>query len=74
MVLLPQYAPYTAPMGILVCGGSTSGPGSAIDNCVSTQPEAAAPTWTIERMVSSSPYLMFPNSLSTFSPNSPVKN
>lgn len=50
-VSLPQYAPYTAPLGILVCGGSTSGGGYAIDNCVSTQPEAANPTWTIERMV-----------------------
>jgi hypothetical protein len=51
MVLLPQIAPYTTPMGILVCGGSTNGPGYAIDNCVTTQPEATNPTWTIERMV-----------------------
>jgi Glyoxal oxidase N-terminus len=25
MVLLPQYAPYTAPLGVLICGGSTEG-------------------------------------------------
>lgn len=52
MVLLPQYAPYTDPVGVLVCGGSTSGGGYPLDNCVSTQPEAANPTWTIERMPS----------------------
>ncbi|TVY83567.1 WSC domain-containing protein [Lachnellula suecica] len=51
-VSLPQYAPYTDPLGILVCGGSTNGGGYAIDNCVSTQPEAANPTWLIERMPS----------------------
>jgi hypothetical protein len=50
-VSLPQYAPFTDPLGILVCGGSTTGGGYAIDNCVSTQPESANPTWTIERMV-----------------------
>jgi len=55
MVLLPQHAPYSDPLGVLICGGSTSGGGYAIDNCVSTQPEATNPTWTIERMVSSSP-------------------
>ncbi|KAF8860151.1 hypothetical protein BDZ45DRAFT_688777 [Acephala macrosclerotiorum] len=52
MVILPQYAPYTDPVGVLICGGSTSGGGYPIDNCVSTQPEAAEPTWTIERMPS----------------------
>jgi hypothetical protein len=36
---------------VLICGGSTQGGGFAIDNCVSTQPEATNPTWTIERMV-----------------------
>ena len=54
MVLLPQYAPYTTPLGVLICGGSTSGnpAGLAIDNCISTQPEASNPTWLVERMVS----------------------
>ena len=51
MVLLPQHAPYSDPLGVLICGGSTSGGGYPIDNCISTQPEAANPTWTIERMV-----------------------
>jgi hypothetical protein len=52
MVLLPQVAPYTDPLGMLVCGGSTIGTGNALDNCVSTYPEAADPEWIIERMPS----------------------
>lgn len=48
-VALPQHAPYTDPLTILVCGGSNFG--IALDNCVSTQPEVANPTWTLERMV-----------------------
>ena len=51
MVLLPQYAPYTANLGVLICGGSTSNGGYPIDNCITTQPEDANPVWTIERMV-----------------------
>ncbi|CAG8958428.1 hypothetical protein HYFRA_00011105 [Hymenoscyphus fraxineus] len=51
-VSLPQYAPFTDPLGILICGGSTEGAGNPIDNCVSTQPEAPNPTWLIERMPS----------------------
>ena len=51
-VLLPQEYPYTDPLGVLVCGGSTVGAGNAIDNCVSTYPEATNPTWAIERMPS----------------------
>jgi hypothetical protein len=51
MVALPQYAPFTEPLGILACGGSTSGGGFSIDNYISTQPEAANPVWTMERMV-----------------------
>lgn len=49
-VLLPQYAPYSGQTTVLICGGSDSG-GNALDNCVSIQPEAAKPTWVIERMV-----------------------
>ena len=49
-VMLPQHAPYTDPVTILICGGSNFG--IALDNCVSIQPEAASPSWTIERMVS----------------------
>ena len=51
MVLLPQYAPYTANLGVLICGGSTSGGGYPIDNCINTIPEDDGATWTIERMV-----------------------
>ncbi|KAH9909039.1 putative glyoxal oxidase [Xylariomycetidae sp. FL2044] len=50
-VLLPQYAPYTDPLGVLLCGGSTTG-GNALDNCISTYPEVPNPTWTLERMPS----------------------
>jgi hypothetical protein len=51
-VLMPQYPPYTAHVTVLVCGGSANGNALAIDNCVSTQPEDANPTWTLERMPS----------------------
>lgn len=51
MVLLPQHAPYTDNLQVLICGGSTSNGGYPIDNCVSTAPEDPNPTWTIERMV-----------------------
>jgi hypothetical protein len=51
-VLLPQKYPYSDPLGVLICGGSTEGPGNAIDNCVSIYPEAANPEWKIERMPS----------------------
>ena len=49
-VALPQHAPYTDPLTILVCGGA-SPTGDALDNCVSIQPEVANPTWVLERMV-----------------------
>ncbi|KAJ2932171.1 hypothetical protein H1R20_g4934, partial [Candolleomyces eurysporus] len=51
-VPLPQHAPYNDPLEILVCGGSTSGGGFAIDNCVRSAPEAQNPEWIIERMPS----------------------
>ncbi|KAI9462093.1 copper radical oxidase-like protein [Boletus coccyginus] len=50
-MLLPQHAPYTDPIQIFICGGSTPGAGNALDNCISIAPEAANPTWTLERMV-----------------------
>jgi hypothetical protein len=53
-VLLPQHAPYTDPLTVLICGGSVPGPEIALDNCVSIQPEVGNATWTIERMVSPS--------------------
>ena len=49
---LPQKAPYTDPLGILICGGSTPFEGNAIDNCISIQPEVPNASWVIERMPS----------------------
>ncbi|RPA85829.1 hypothetical protein BJ508DRAFT_411799 [Ascobolus immersus RN42] len=49
-VLLPQLAPYSDPLRILICGGSTPGPEIAIDNCVSIAPDEPEAEWTIERM------------------------
>ncbi|KAJ7659245.1 copper radical oxidase [Mycena polygramma] len=51
-VMLPQHAPYTDPLEVLICGGSTPGPGTALDNCVSIQPEVENATWVLERMPS----------------------
>ncbi|KAJ7186426.1 galactose oxidase, partial [Mycena filopes] len=51
-VMFPQHAPYTDPLEVLVCGGSTPGPGTALDNCVTIQPEVKNATWTLERMPS----------------------
>ncbi|KAJ3313405.1 hypothetical protein HDU76_002652, partial [Blyttiomyces sp. JEL0837] len=49
-VLLPLSPPYTDPVTILVCGGSIGAGGTAVDNCVSTQPEVPGAQWVIERM------------------------
>lgn len=51
-MLLPQFAPYTDPVTVLICGGSVPGPAIALDNCVSTQPDSNNATWLIERMPS----------------------
>ena len=51
-VILPQVAPYSDPITVLICGGSNPGPAIAVDNCASIQPDAANPQWTIERMPS----------------------
>jgi hypothetical protein len=50
-VMLPQKAPYTDPVEVLVCGGSTPFLGDALDSCVRITPEAANPVWVLERMV-----------------------
>ncbi|KAK8056954.1 WSC domain-containing protein [Apiospora rasikravindrae] len=50
-VLLPQYAPYTDPLGVFICGGASGGR-EGLDNCVTIYPEAAQPQWTLERMPS----------------------
>ncbi|CCA72580.1 related to glyoxal oxidase precursor [Serendipita indica DSM 11827] len=47
-MILPQKAPYTAPIEIIVCGGSSFG--IALDNCASIQPEVAGAQWVLERM------------------------
>jgi hypothetical protein len=51
-MIMPQSAPYTDPLTVLICGGSTPFQGFALDNCVSIQPEVPNSNWTIERMVS----------------------
>jgi hypothetical protein len=51
-VLLPQHAPYTDPLTILICGGSTPYQGFALDNCVSIAPDVPDAKWTLERMAS----------------------
>ncbi|KIJ67360.1 copper radical oxidase [Hydnomerulius pinastri MD-312] len=51
-VVLPQHAPYTDPIEILICGGSTIGAAIALDNCISIAPEVGNATWTLERMPS----------------------
>jgi hypothetical protein len=50
-MLLPQVAPYTDPIMVLICGGSTPAK-DAIDNCVTIAPEVPGAQWTLERMVS----------------------
>ncbi|KAL9604640.1 MAG: hypothetical protein Q9219_000360 [cf. Caloplaca sp. 3 TL-2023] len=51
-MMMPQKAPYTEPVTMLICGGSTVGAATANDNCVSIQPENPSSNWTIERMPS----------------------
>ena len=52
-MVLPQHAPYTDPLTVLICGGSTPFSEIGLDNCVTIQPTVPNPQWTIERMVSS---------------------
>lgn len=55
MMLMPQYAPYQDPLTVLICGGSShvnGGGAQAIDSCITTNPDDANPTWTLERMPS----------------------
>ena len=51
-VLLPQKYPYTDPLGVLICGGSTIGIANALDNCVSIHPDEPNAEWHLERMPS----------------------
>jgi len=59
-VLLPQYAPYTDPLKIIICGGSTPYQGDALDNCITLAPDIPNANWTLERMVSTRarPYVL----------------
>jgi len=50
-MFFPQYAPYTDPIRVLVCGGSTPAK-DGLDNCVHIAPEVPGAKWTIERMPS----------------------
>jgi hypothetical protein len=59
-MILPQVYPYSAPLSILICGGSTPYQGIALDNCVTIQPEVTGAQWSIERMVSPSHRLYVP--------------
>lgn len=53
MMIMPQKAPYGAPLKVVICGGTTHEPGNdALDNCVSMHPDNAGEQWAIERMVS----------------------
>lgn len=47
--IMPIRYPYTDPMTVMICGGSTPRDQIGIDNCISIQPEASNPQWTIER-------------------------
>lgn len=51
-MILPQHAPYSDPMRVIICGGSVPGPEIALDNCVSIAPDEPNANWTIERMPS----------------------
>ena len=51
-VILPQVAPYSDPLTVLLCGGSTPGAAVALDNCISIQPDAPDAQWQLERMPS----------------------
>ncbi|KAH8900419.1 glyoxal oxidase like protein [Thozetella sp. PMI_491] len=51
-ILLPQKAPYTDPINVLVCGGATVNDGLALDTCVSIFPDDPTAEWVIERMPS----------------------
>ncbi|KAI4257110.1 MAG: hypothetical protein L6R42_005853, partial [Xanthoria sp. 1 TBL-2021] len=51
-MMFPQYAPYSDPVTMLICGGSTNGASLVNDNCVTIQPENPSSNWTIERMPS----------------------
>jgi len=52
MVIMPQEAPYTDPITVMMCGGGVDPIGAGLDNCVSIKPEVIGDEWVIERMPS----------------------
>ena len=59
MMPWPQHAPYTDPLLVMLCGGSTPGAEIALDNCVHIDPDTTGATWTLERMVSHDSVFVF---------------
>jgi hypothetical protein len=51
-MVLPQHAPYSEPLEVLICGGSVPFTEIALDNCVTIAPDVPNSNWTIERMPS----------------------
>ncbi|KAI5360847.1 putative carbohydrate-binding WSC, glyoxal oxidase, galactose oxidase/kelch, beta-propeller [Septoria linicola] len=51
-VILPQTAPFSDPVQVLVCGGSNPGVAIALDNCITIAPDQPGANWTMERMPS----------------------
>ena len=49
-MILPQKAPYTDPLKVILCGGSTVGSGQTLDSCVTITPEDPNAQWQLERM------------------------
>ena len=52
-----SFPPYSDSPEILICGGSSTGAGFALDNCITIAPESPNATCTLERMV----HLPFPS-------------
>jgi len=50
-VIMPQHAPFTDPLEVLVCGGATSEQ-VGLETCVSIQPEVPGAQWVVEQMPS----------------------
>lgn len=59
-VVMPQYSPYTAPLEIMICGGSNPFSETSLDNYVTIAPEVTGANWTIEHMVSLSSLSFLP--------------
>ena len=51
-MVMPQVAPYTDPLQILICGGSNPGAAVGLDNCITIAPDQPNAKWQMERMPS----------------------